>query len=309
MKLATIDIGTNTTLLLVAQRLPGGTINVLAERAEVTRLGRGIGKDGRLQTASVERTLDVLRGYAAIAAEHGAPIVAVGTEALRAAPNAEDFLRPATQILGIPVAVIGGDREAHLSFLASARSFPALLKQRALVVIDIGGGSTEVIVAESGAVTFRTSVPVGSVRMTERFVKSDPATATERDAILAHINGALASVAWPAKGSGLSLVGTAGTVTTLAALALRLDSYDPDRVHGYRLGVEELESIVRDLQTSTEAERRQMPGLDPKRADVIFAGSCILLSIARTLGVSDIVVSDRGVRWGLLYDVWDPPNA
>lgn len=304
VRLATIDVGTNTTLLLVAERLPDGGVKVLADQAFVTRLGRGIGQDGCLQTESVERTLDVLRGYADVARNLGAPITAVGTEALRAAANADDFLIPAGRILGVPVSVIGGDREAHLSFLASARSFPDLLKTRAMVVVDIGGGSTEVIVAEGGAVTFRTSVPVGSVRMTERFVKTDPATLAERDAVLAHIDGALVNIAWPAKGPGLSLVGTAGTVTSLAALALRLDSYDPDRVHGFRLGVDKLEALVQDLQIATEGERRKMPGLDPKRADVIFAGACILLAVARRLGVSDVVVSDRGVRWGLLYDAW-----
>jgi exopolyphosphatase/guanosine-5'-triphosphate,3'-diphosphate pyrophosphatase len=166
VRLATVDIGTNTTLLLVAET-SGSKVRVLAEHAEITRLGRGIGSDGGLGRPGIERTLAVLTNYAAIARSLGAPLYAIGTEALRRAPNAHDFLEPAGLILGSAVEVIDGDREAALTFLAAERSFPHETKGTT-VVLDIGGGSTEIIVARSSRMDFRRSLPVGSVRLTEK---------------------------------------------------------------------------------------------------------------------------------------------
>jgi exopolyphosphatase/guanosine-5'-triphosphate,3'-diphosphate pyrophosphatase len=296
MRLATIDVGTNTTLLLVAEAR-GGQIEVLAEGAEITRLGRGIGGDGRLGREGIERTLAVLRDYAALARRHGAGIAAVGTEALRRAPNAAEFLEPAAEILGAPVEVIDGEREAALSYRAAASSFPEAAAG-AMAVVDIGGGSTEIIVSRAGAIVFRRSLPLGSVRLTERHVRHDPADAAECAALDAEVTAALHDVPL----AGETLVGIAGTVTSLAAMAQRLASYDPGLVHGYRLTLPALESLVDDLRRSTQAERERMPGLDPRRADVILAGALILLAIARRAAVAHVLVSDRGIRWGLLYE-------
>ncbi len=296
MKRATIDVGTNTTLLLVAEET-----TILAERAEITRLGRGIGGDGKLGREGIERTLAVLKEYADVARGHGAPVTAIGTEALRRAPNASEFLEPAAAILGAPVEVIDGEREAALSFLAAARSFPEEARG-SLAVIDIGGGSTEVIFSDAGAVRFRRSLPLGSVRLTERHVRHDPPTEGELEAIRSEIAGALAQVTFPGRAT---LIGAAGTVTTLAAMAQDLASYDATLVHGYRLQVSELERQVTRLQCATQAERTRMAGLDPKRADVILAGACVLLAIARQAAVTHVIVSDRGIRWGLLYELMD----
>jgi exopolyphosphatase / guanosine-5'-triphosphate,3'-diphosphate pyrophosphatase len=300
-RLATIDVGTNTTLLLVAE-VSDGQVRVLAERAEITRLGRGIGADGGLGRSGIERTLAVLAEYAAIAAAHAAAIHAIGTEALRRAPNAEEFLAPAAKILGAPVVVIDGNREAALTFLAAARSFPDVAAGTA-VVIDIGGGSTEIIVARAEHVEFRQSLPVGSVRLTERHIRSDPASAAEIAAVTEEISRQLAPIPFPSP--PLALVGTAGTVTTLAAMSLGLSSYDPDLVHGHRLTLAALDQQIARLATSTQPERERMAGLEPKRADVILAGACILRQIAKAAGVAEILVSDRGIRWGLLYEKAD----
>jgi exopolyphosphatase/guanosine-5'-triphosphate,3'-diphosphate pyrophosphatase len=302
MKLATIDVGTNTTLLLVAEAGGIDDIQVLDDQAEVTRLGRGIGGDGRLGGPGIERTLAVLKDYAARAVRLGAPIAAVGTEALRRAPNAAEFLEPAAAILGTPIEVIDGEREAALSFKAATCSFPAEAAGR-MVVVDIGGGSTEVIIARAGVVEFRRSLPLGSVRLTERHVRNDPATDAEIAAIRADTAAELASVPLPA---GAALVGIAGTVTSLGAMAQRLRSYDASLVHGYRLTVEVLRGLVDDLHRSDQADREQMPGLDPRRADVILAGACILLEIAERSLSHQVIVSDRGIRWGLLYDRLQP---
>ena len=298
MRLATIDIGTNTTLLLVAEA-SGRDVRVLVERAEITRLGRGIGADGGLGRSGIERTLAVLTDYVAIARAQGASIHAIGTEGLRRAPNAQDFLEPAGRILGAPVEVIDGDREAALSFLAAQRSFPDETRGTA-VVLDIGGGSTEIIVARAEHVEFRRSLPMGSVRLTERHVRSDPATQAEVAAVTSEIVQQLSSVPFPS--GPMTLIGTAGTVTTLAAMSLALTSYDPARVHGHRLTLAGLEQQIARLQPSTQPEREKMAGLDPKRADVILAGACILRQITLLAHAVEILVSDRGIRWGLLFE-------
>jgi exopolyphosphatase/guanosine-5'-triphosphate,3'-diphosphate pyrophosphatase len=291
MKLATIDVGTNTALLLVADARGPEQIRLLEDCAEITRLGRGIGGDGRLGREGIERTLAALSKYEA-------PIVAVGTEALRRAPNAAEFLEPAAAILGAPIEVIGGEREAALSFEAATSSFP---REAAggMIVVDIGGGSTEVIVSRAGVVDFRRSLPLGSVRLTERHVRNDPATDVEVAAIVEDATQALASVPLS---SDAALVGIAGTVTSLAAMAQKLESYDAALVHGYHLTVSELQLLVDGLRRSTQAQRERMPGLDPRRADVILAGACILREIAQRSGAHHVIVSDRGIRWGLLYE-------
>jgi exopolyphosphatase/guanosine-5'-triphosphate,3'-diphosphate pyrophosphatase len=301
VRLATIDIGTNTTLLLVAETGDGHTDNVrvLCERAEITRLGRGIGADGGLGRQGIDRTFAVLTEYASLARAHGAAIHAIGTEALRRASNAADFLVRADSILGTSVEVIDGDREAALTFLAAERSFPDVTAGDT-IVIDIGGGSTEIIVARAGRMEFRRSLPIGSVRLTERHIRNDPATADEIAAVTGEVAAQLANI--PFSDGPLTLIGTAGTVTTLAAMSLGLAGYDPQLVHGYRLTLPALDQQIAHLRASTQVEREKMPGLDPKRADVILAGACILKTIADHARVVEILVSDRGIRWGLLFE-------
>ncbi len=304
--LATIDIGTNTTLLLVARATPGGEIEVLADRAEITRLGRGIGGGGELGAAGIAATLLALREYALVAAVHGVgagDIAAIGTEALRRAPNARDFLDPAREILGSAVEVIDGTREATLTFRAVAESFPAAAAgDDPLVVVDIGGGSTEIIVAERGVVRLRTSLPLGSVRLTERHIRTDPPRASEIAAVRDEIAGALAQLDGLAAMACAQLVGVAGTVTSLAAMAQELTSYDPTRVHGFALTHTALDAQIARLTRATQAEREAMAGLDPRRADVILPGALILSAIVARTGVESVLVSDRGIRWGLLYE-------
>jgi exopolyphosphatase/guanosine-5'-triphosphate,3'-diphosphate pyrophosphatase len=298
MNLATIDIGTNTTLLLVAGTDPD--VAVLDERAEITRLGRGIGRQGGLDPEAIARTLSVLRDYAAAARRHGARVAAVGTEALRRASNAAAFLTPAAEILGTEVEVIDGQREAALTFRAVVESFPAA-RDGELIVVDIGGGSTEIVLASAGRVEFRTSVPLGSVRLTEAFIRNDPPTRAEYDAIAGAIDDAVRAV--PFSSRLATLVGVAGTVTSLAAMSLELATYDPARVHGHHLSRADLARQLTRLASATQAERERIVGLDPRRADVILAGAVILERIAAAAGAAEVLVSDRGIRWGLLYEL------
>jgi exopolyphosphatase/guanosine-5'-triphosphate,3'-diphosphate pyrophosphatase len=302
VRLATVDVGTNTTLLLVAEATDARDIRILADRAEVTRLGRGIGVDGRLRPEGIASTLDVLEQYAAAARTHGADVVAVGTEALRRAPNAADFLKPAAMILDAPVEVIEGQREAGLTFLAAVASFPDVAASP-LAVVDIGGGSTEVIVSQEGLVRSRVSLPLGSVRLTERHLHSDPPLPREIAALTAEVEQVLQAVSPRGiDGEALALIGTAGTVTTLCAMSLQLPRYDPGRVHGHPLGRADLEAQVARLTGSSQEARERMVGLDPRRADVILAGAYILLGLARRFEAESVLVNDRGIRWGLLYE-------
>ena len=303
MNLATIDIGTNTALLLVARLSSGGTVELVEERAEITRLGRGIGGGGPLGEEGIARTLAALRKFAAVARRHQAKIAAIGTEALRRAPNSTAFLEPAGEILGTPIEVIDGAREAALTFQAVADAFPVALAG-ALTVVDIGGGSTEIVIATGGEVTFNVSLPLGSVRLTERFIHHDPPRPDEIGAITAAVDAALAGVPFPASGTlPATLVGVAGTVTSLAAMAEALVSYDASRVHGYRLSQEALAEQIARLRVGTQAARERIIGLDPRRADVILAGALILQRIVAAAGVGEVQVSDRGIRWGLMHEL------
>lgn len=299
MRIATIDVGTNTILLLIAD-VAGDEVRVVEDRARVERLGRGVDRTGVLDEAAIGRGLDALREYAAaIRAARPDRVIAVGTQALREAKNGAAFLEPAAEILGVPVEVIGGEREAQLAFAAVMQSFPAL-RQGPVVVCDVGGGSTEYIAGRDGAIVSATSVPIGSVRLAERFLTSDPPSADEARRLTAFIDEALAPLALP---RGVPLVGTAGTATTLGAVAHGVTPYDPERVHGVRLPRAEIERQLHRYLALPSAERAAaLPGLDPKRADVIPAGAAILARTLEKVGADELIVSDRGIRFGLLFE-------
>jgi exopolyphosphatase/guanosine-5'-triphosphate,3'-diphosphate pyrophosphatase len=309
MRVATVDVGTNSILLLVVEM--GGDLGaprVLADRCRIERLGRGVDRAGALDEAAIARALDAMREYGAAIRELGAErVAAVGTQALREAKNGAEFLEPARELLGAPIEVIVGEREAELAFLAVTRSFPELAGD--VVVCDVGGGSTELVVGNggrAGRIASMASVAIGSVRMTERHLHGDPPTAAEAKAMIADIDASLAAVELP---SGVPLVGIAGTVTTLAAVALGLEPYDPDRVQGMRLPRGEVErQLARYLELPLEL-RRRIRGLEPKRADVIPAGAAVVGRVMARTGASDIIVSDRGIRWGLAYELADEPTS
>jgi exopolyphosphatase / guanosine-5'-triphosphate,3'-diphosphate pyrophosphatase len=289
-RLATLDVGTNSILLLVAELGADGELHAVDDRCRIERLGRGVDESGQLDPEKIRGALDAMREYAeAIRAAGATTVAAVGTQALREATNAREFLDPAAEILGVPVEVIGGEREADLSYLAAARSFPGLGE---MIVMDVGGGSTELIVGRGAKRERAVSVPIGSVRLHERH-------GDNRAALALAVDEALAAVELP---SAVPLVGIAGTVTTLAAVALGLSAYDPDRVHGHRVTRAEVERQVALYLTTPMARRGQIVGLDPKRADVIGAGAVLVERVMARVGADELLVSDRGVRWGLAYE-------
>ncbi|MCC6996641.1 MAG: Ppx/GppA family phosphatase [Deltaproteobacteria bacterium] len=299
---ACVDIGTNTVLMLCAQRAEAGTVRVLVERGAVTRLGQGVEASGRLDEAAVARTLAALREQVAEARAAGATrVAAVGTQALREAANAQAFLGPAAELLGEPVEIVSGEREAELSRRAVLESFPELAAPGlSATLMDVGGGSTEFVVLRGGVAAFVRSLKLGSVRLTERLVRADPPTVDEVRALRRVVREAVAEV--PFAGT---LVGIAGTLTTLAAVARGLASPEGALVHGVRLGRAEVEAVVARLAAMTVAQRRALAGMEAKRADVIVAGGCIVLGVLEASGASEVLVSDRGVRWGRWYELAD----
>jgi exopolyphosphatase/guanosine-5'-triphosphate,3'-diphosphate pyrophosphatase len=300
MRVATIDLGTNTALLLIVESGPRGPA-IVAEEAEIVRLGEKVDRTGRLDDAAMARTLAVLERYGErIRKERVDRIAAVGTQTLREVSNGAAFLEKVEAAIGAPLEVIDGKREAELSWGAVAASF-SLPSTGRRTVLDIGGGSTELNVG--GATLERSvSVPIGSVRLTERLLKHDPPTEEERGALAAFIDQALLAAPIPEG----ELVGVAGTVTTIAAIALGMTDYDGARVHGVRMARAQIEEIVARLGESPVADRKRTPGLDPRRADVIYAGGVILCRVLARGGQDELLVSDRGIRWGLAAEILPP---
>jgi exopolyphosphatase/guanosine-5'-triphosphate,3'-diphosphate pyrophosphatase len=302
-RVAAIDVGTNTVLLLVAEQVPDGGFRAVVERAEITRLGRGVDRAGRLDPAAIEETVGVLSAYAAEARALGATgIACVATSAARDASNGADFFERALDRAGVRPEVISGEEEARLVYASAWRDFGAT-SDGGLAVVDVGGGSTELTWGDGPEPRGRKSLQLGAVRLTERVVKNDPMAPGELAALREAADEALRAGAGSA-GAVLRgrLVGVAGTVTTLAAVRDELAVYDADRVHGSTLSLREADALFARLGALTVAQRQALPGMEPKRADVIVAGCAIVTAAMRALGFDRLTVSDRGVRWGLLYD-------
>jgi exopolyphosphatase / guanosine-5'-triphosphate,3'-diphosphate pyrophosphatase len=311
---AAIDIGTNSVLLLIAADR-GGTLAPVTDRATIARLGQGVDRTRVLSAEAVERTLACLVEYAAILREHDVHrLDVVGTSAMRDAEGGGAFLDRAETILGVRPRVITGAEEAQLTFEGSLAGLALRGGPGPVTVVDIGGGSTEVILgrtADGGSsapwVERARSLDIGSVRLHERHVRSDPPAPAETEAARLDIRQALAELGPPPAGTVEAsqaapvppLVGVAGTVTTLAAIHAQMTAYDGSKVHGSILGAGELATLAARLAALTVEERRRVPGLEPKRADVIVMGALIALEVLQWARAGELVVSDRGVRWGI----------
>ena len=297
MRVAAVDLGTNTALLLVVDKRGQELIPIVNE-AEIVRLGQGVDRTGSLSNEAMERTLAVLERFGETVRQSGVERAgAVGTQALREVDNGAAFLDRARIALGFPVDVIDGQREARLSWRAVAESFPPPPGGRR-TVLDIGGGSTELLLGGS-EIEALASLPIGSVRLTERLLREDPPTVAERHALIAAIDHALDVAPARLFLPGGELVGVAGTITTLCAITLGLACYDGERVQGTLLKRSDVEREVERLGAMPLADRRRTAGLDPRRADVIYAGGMILLRVLDRASADVIHVSDRGIRWGL----------
>jgi exopolyphosphatase/guanosine-5'-triphosphate,3'-diphosphate pyrophosphatase len=307
-RVAAIDCGTNSIRLLVADVPPAGAHTDLLRRMEVVRLGEGVDATGRLAPQAIERTRKVLAEYADQARDLGATRVRMAaTSATRDAANRQDFEDMVVVTLGQIPDVITGGEEAELSFLGATASLAAAAAAHGspppsppFLVVDIGGGSTEFVLGDAAGVRAARSVDVGCVRLTERHLHGDPPTAGEIRRAEDDVRAALAEVrADVPVEQAASLVGLAGSVTTVAALALRLPAYDPDAIHGSRIPVGDVRTVTADLLAATRVTRAAMPVMHPGRVDVIGAGALILRVLMDEFGLPEVVVSEHDILDGI----------
>ncbi len=301
-RVAAVDCGTNSIRLLVAD-LEGDALTDVVRRLEIVRLGQGVDRTGRLAPEALERTRAAMRSYAADIERTGAERVRlVATSATRDAVNREEFAADAQAILGVAPEVVTGDEEAALSFTGAVRALGGGLEAPYLVV-DIGGGSTEFVLGEA-TVASACSVDIGCVRLTERHLTADPPTPESVGAAVADIDAALSVVGAEVDlRRARTLVGLAGSVTTVAAIVLKLPAYDAARIQHARIPVEAVREVTDRLLTMSHSERAALPVMHPGRVDVIGAGALVLRTVMERLGCPDVVVSESdildGIAWSL----------
>lgn len=305
-RVAAVDCGTNSIRLLVADCDPAtGELVSLDRRMEIVRLGQGVDRTGRLAPEALERTFAACRTYAQVVEELGAERLRfAATSASRDASNREDFVRGVRDILGVDPEVISGDQEAAFSFTGATRELAARADlERPYLVVDIGGGSTEFVVGDR-AVRAARSVDVGCVRLTERHALSDPVTDAEIAEVRADIARALDEAEQHVPlAEARTLVGLAGTVTTLAGIALELPEYDSAAIHHHRLTFAQVKALTERLLKATHAERAAIPVMHPGRVDVIGAGSLVLLSIMERISADRLIVSEHDILDGLAWSL------
>ncbi|MFP8906328.1 Ppx/GppA phosphatase family protein [Streptomyces atacamensis] len=311
VRVAAIDCGTNSIRLLVADIDPAtGELTDLDRRMTIVRLGQGVDRTGRLAPEALERTFAACREYAEVIRGHGVTpgrTRFIATSASRDAENRDDFVRGVVDILGVEPEVITGDQEAAFSFtgatreLAGAEHLPG-----PYLVVDIGGGSTEFVVGEDGVRAAR-SVDVGCVRLTERHLLrdgtiTDPPSKAQIAAMRADAEAALDLVEETVPLAGArTLVGLAGSVTTVAAVALGLSEYDPSAIHHSRIGAEEVAEVTARLLAATHDERAAIPVMHPGRVDVIGAGALVLQTVMERTGAEEVVVSEHDILDGIAH--------
>ncbi|QNP63678.1 Ppx/GppA phosphatase family protein [Streptomyces genisteinicus] len=303
-RVAAVDCGTNSIRLLVADVDPEtGSLTDLDRRMTIVRLGQDVDRTGRLAPEALERTFAACREYAGIIEELGAETVRfVATSASRDAENREEFVSGVLGILGVEPEVVTGDQEAEFSFTGATRSLAGRTDLATpYLVVDIGGGSTEFVVGDEHARAAR-SVDIGCVRLTERHAPDSPATPAQTDAIRADIEAALDLAAETVPiGTAGTLVGLAGSVTTVAGIALGLDAYDSERIHHSVISRDQVEEITAMLLGATHDERAAIGVMHPGRVDVIQAGALVLLEIMRRTGAREVVVSEHDILDGIAY--------
>jgi len=288
-RVASVDLGTNSTRLLVAD-VEGDRLDEIVRRLTITRLGEGVDERRRLLPLPITRVRNCLTDYRRELESLGAErTLAIATSAVRDAENGEAFLGEIEWSYGFTTRLLEGDEEAALMYRGVTAGRPPL---EDTLLVDIGGGSTELVLGTDGGPVASTSLDVGCVRVTERFLATDPPAPTELAAAAAHVRSLLP--AYEARAA----IGVAGTVTTLAALDLGLAEYDPERTHGHRLARASVERELERLAGLTLEERTKVPGIEPGRAPVIVAGIVVLREILRTYGLAEIEVSERDILHG-----------
>lgn len=298
-RVAVIDIGSNSTRLLIAD-VDGG-VSVLERQSRVTRLGRGVDLSGQLADEAIEAACKAIADYVEICREADVEqVAAIATSAVRDASNGGAFVAELRERFALSANVLDGEQEARLTYRgATAKHSPEV----PTLVIDIGGGSTEMVVGTGAEIGFHTSLQAGVVRHTERHIAGDPPTAVELEALAGDIRvlieDALADQLGARAKAGIAV---AGTPTSLAAVELGLEPYDPSRVHGHVLSLETIQRLLSRFASAPLAERVEIPGLHPDRAPTIIAGCVILIEAMRAFGLDQIQVSEHDILYGMALE-------
>lgn len=302
MRVAAVDVGTNSTRLLVAEGAPGD-MRPIDRRMTITRLGEGVGSRRRLAPEALRRTFETVAEFAAICGEYGVHKLRVtGTSAVRDAHNRDEFFSGIERLTGTRPVLLSGEEEARATFLGACSDLPP---DGPVLVVDIGGGSTELVVGE-GTPQRIVSLEMGCVRMFERFLASDPPTAAEMRALRDDVSGQFERVAPDLRvPPGARLVGVAGTVTQLAALKAGIPVYDPDVTHHAVLSHGDVRSLVRRLASLPYEKRLRVKGLEKGRVDVIVAGALILQCVMEAFDAAEVLVSEKDILDGLVLQLLD----
>jgi exopolyphosphatase / guanosine-5'-triphosphate,3'-diphosphate pyrophosphatase len=298
MKYASIDLGTNTVLLLITEiDRKGGLVEIL-DTSTITRLGEGLKERGDLSVSAMERTYETLSNYRMLAEEHAVEeIHCVGTSALREARNSSSFLTRVREGLGIDVRIISGREEAWYTYLSVRRD--NLVADEELIIADIGGGSTEIIKGTQTEFGDFISLPMGTVKLTEMFVENDPPSTREIESLTRYVRGMLNL---PLSARTGRLIGTGGTITNAASLLLGLENYEKRQIHGFRAGLMEISELIKKLQYMTISERSSLKGMEKGREDIILQGIILLKEVMLHFGTGELVVSANGVRYGVICE-------
>ncbi len=292
---AVIDVGSNSTRLLIAD-IDGG-VSVLERQSRVTRLGRGVDLSGQLSDEAIEAACAVIAGYVEICRESGAErVAAIATSAVRDASNGDAFVAELRERFALSPRVLDGEEEARLTYRGATAEEPP---PAPTLVIDIGGGSTEIIVGTGTEIAFHDSLQAGVVRHTERHISGDPPTAVELEALADDVRSLIAdALAGKDEAHASGGIAVAGTPTSLAAVELGLEPYDPSRVHGRILSLEMIQRLLSQFASAPLAERQAIPGLHPDRAPNIIAGCVILIEAMRAFALDQIQVSEHDILYG-----------
>jgi exopolyphosphatase/guanosine-5'-triphosphate,3'-diphosphate pyrophosphatase len=302
-RLAGIDIGTLTCRLLIADLLPGSPLKELRSERRILRLGEGVDQTKRLSSAAMDRVIHCLREWQEIIATyHVDAATAVATSAVRDAENRDEFLERVGFEAGFDVEVITGDEEARRTLLGIRSGLPDGVTD--ILALDIGGGSTEFILDRPSQKPIVRSIDIGVVRLCERLLHHDPPTSEEVQQAREWVERETRAAVGDMKGyQTATFVGTAGTITCLAAMAQKLPAYEPARIHNYRLQLATIQELEQTLLSRKKADRVGLPGLEKGREEVIAAGAIIIRTIMETLGIPSVLVSDLGLREGVLIDL------
>ncbi|MBT4331727.1 MAG: Ppx/GppA family phosphatase [Candidatus Cloacimonetes bacterium] len=297
-KYAILDIGTNSIKFFLFS-IENGKLTTIIDTNNISRLGEGLLKTGIISDEAMDRNIEALRGFMKSAKEENVKeITAVGTMCLRTANNSDVFLKKAKEELGLTIKVIPGEEEARLSYLAVLSTIGNTDKN--VVVFDTGGGSTEFIFGKGANLNNRFSLNLGAVHPTEEFLVSDPVTNDELKKMQDHMMDFFSEKITEKKAD--YLIGIGGTVTSMGAVMHKMVKYDPKIIQGSQMSLEEVKRQIELYQNKTIEERKQIPGLQPKRADVILAGAGIINAIMEIFEIDSFTISDRGLRHGLMFD-------